>query len=192
METCRPPKWEKWRYIPEPKLWECVALSLNIEPDKVRHNSREWVNGGPPFNESEEFQDRIDIAKSNLFKLQPTSDGVFSLITSTIPLTVFSYWAISIRWTIPKELAEMASSTPDVNHTEDAPQEKLLASSEYWNRLETIAAKTIKQFPAWRDSQSKIQKSGNLQHWLTATIGADTREAEILKKILSDSFKGLQ
>lgn len=67
-----------------------------------------------------------------------------------------------------------------------------LASSPYWHELTTLANLAIKDYPSWKASQRKIQKTGNLQEWLTNTIKADNREAEIIKKILSDFFQELR
>jgi hypothetical protein len=67
-----------------------------------------------------------------------------------------------------------------------------LSRSDYWQRLQAMAVKAVAEFPDWKRSQRKIQKSGSLQDWLTGNIGANTREAEILKKVLSDFFEELQ
>lgn len=67
----------------------------------------------------------------------------------------------------------------------------LLSQNTYWNRFEQLANTAIANYPAWRKTQRKVQKTGNLSHWLVQTIGADTREAEILKKILSDVYEEL-
>ena len=67
-----------------------------------------------------------------------------------------------------------------------------LNKSDYWCQFEKSARKAIADYPAWRDTQGKVQKTGNLQVWLTETIGVDNREAEILKKVLSDVFHELK
>jgi len=40
-----------------------------------------------------------------------------------------------------------------------------------------------------RDEELRIKETGNLEEWLTKIIGADTREAEIIKKVLSEIYK---
>ena len=64
--------------------------------------------------------------------------------------------------------------------------------SQYWEHLNNLAERSISDYPSWRKTQRRIQKTGNLQEWLTQTIGADNREAEILKKVLSDFFQDLR
>ncbi|OOY57534.1 hypothetical protein [Solemya velum gill symbiont] len=68
-----------------------------------------------------------------------------------------------------------------------APQD-----SQYWNKLGVLASQAIEKYPAWRDSQRKVQKTGNLQEWLTTVIEANNREAEIIKNILADFYQELR
>jgi hypothetical protein len=63
--------------------------------------------------------------------------------------------------------------------------------SEYWRDLAQKAEQAIKQFPAWSEGQRIVQKGGNLHYWLKDTIQANDREAEIIKKVLSDIFNEL-
>jgi len=67
-----------------------------------------------------------------------------------------------------------------------------LSGSQYWGNFEALAVKAVNEFPNWVKAQSKIQKTGNLQTWLTSGIGADNREADLIKKILSDFFEELK
>lgn len=67
-----------------------------------------------------------------------------------------------------------------------------LLNSQYWSELSKLASLAINDYPGWREKQRKVQKSGNLQEWLTQDIHADNREAEIIKKVLSDLFKELR
>ena len=64
-----------------------------------------------------------------------------------------------------------------------------MAQNGYWRNLERMAAKAIEEFPAWKKSVSKVQKTGNLKDWLQNHIGASDREAIIITKILSENFK---
>jgi len=64
-----------------------------------------------------------------------------------------------------------------------------LAQNGYWRNLERMAAKAIEEFPAWKKSVSRVQKTGNLKDWLQNHIGASDREAIIITKILSENFK---
>ncbi len=65
-------------------------------------------------------------------------------------------------------------------------------NSQYWTTLGNLAGQAIEQYPTWRESQRKVQKTGNLQEWLTTVIKANNREAEIIKNILSDFYQELR
>ena len=70
--------------------------------------------------------------------------------------------------------------------------DKTLSDSEYWVELSQRASSAVKEYPAWSETQRTVQKSGNLQEWLTKNIGTNNREAEIVKKVLSDFYKELR
>jgi hypothetical protein len=67
-----------------------------------------------------------------------------------------------------------------------------LLNSEYWGKFSGLTIHAIQAYPDWAANQRIIQKSGNLQDWLTTVIKTDHREAEIIKKILSDLFPELR
>ena len=67
-----------------------------------------------------------------------------------------------------------------------------LTKSKSWNELNRLVKLAVTDYPNWKGNQRKVQKSGNLQDWLTGTIGANNREAEIIKKILSDFYQELR
>ncbi len=69
-----------------------------------------------------------------------------------------------------------------------ALEKSSVEQSAYWCKLRDLASLAIDSFPAWQEKQNTIQKSGNLQEWLVKEIKADTRESEILKKILTEVF----
>jgi hypothetical protein len=73
----RAPNWRIWKHVPGPKLYECVALSLNIDPRKLRHHPQAWMTGGPGrpavpvFLEDQEFQERWLVAQRSLGSTLP-------------------------------------------------------------------------------------------------------------------------
>lgn len=68
----------------------------------------------------------------------------------------------------------------------------VLSSSKYWSEFSRLANLAVDQYPDWKANKIKVQKSGNLQEWLTDVIGANNREAEVIKKILSDFHQELR
>ena len=67
-----------------------------------------------------------------------------------------------------------------------------ITDSAYWTALANMASRAVVEFPDWKKKQRQVQKTGNLMEWLKNSIGADNREAEILKKTLSDFFNELR
>ena len=61
--------------------------------------------------------------------------------------------------------------------------------SPYWRSVEQKTRHAIGEYTEWRASVRTVQKTKNLQEWLTDSIGADNREAEVIKKVLSDYFE---
>lgn len=67
-----------------------------------------------------------------------------------------------------------------------------LTNSVSWVEFNRLVSTAVNEYPAWSRGQRKVQKSGNLQEWLTGIIGASNREAELIKKIMSDFFQELR
>ena len=72
--------------------------------------------------------------------------------------------------------------------TGDQESVLLVSRSEYWNDFVKRIIQAIDAFPDWRQAHRKIQKSSNLHEWLLSQFKFDTREVEIVKKVLSDIF----
>lgn len=99
----RTPNWDKWRLIPNCTLWECVALSLNIDPDKIH---KEWLEINLVIKESRKFNDRIAVALENagdtgaLRPTRYTRDRKWRAVS----LREFAAWVHRIGWEAPLEL----------------------------------------------------------------------------------------
>jgi hypothetical protein len=106
----RAPNWQKWKYVSAVKLYEAVALSLDIAPEKLRPNPPVWM-GGKRFDESEEFLDRLFVAERNLQLLGPLNTPGMRYFDEdpVVGLQRFVAWAVSINWTLPNELVELAT-----------------------------------------------------------------------------------
>jgi hypothetical protein len=89
---------------------------------------------------------------------------------------------------IENELAVVKKQLPVIEGLEEHQDSNVLSKNEYWKKLSNLATQVINEYPAWKNNQRKIQKSGNLQDWLVNECKASNREAELLKKILSEEF----
>jgi len=86
---------------------------------------------------------------------------------------------------LQKKLEDISLPNKESDHSS-------LLNSVYWRKLGALADHAIEAYPSWKDKQRIVQKTGNLQTWLTTVIKADNRESEIIKKILSDFFQELR
>lgn len=114
MAKDRSPNWAKWKHIPDVMLWQAVALSLNIDPDRAdcypRWTVESWVTGEP-----KKFKDRLDILMANFGPrrtLKPTRISLSASAESSLQLDTFAAWAISIGWSIPTELTGLSARVP--------------------------------------------------------------------------------
>jgi len=93
---------------------------------------------------------------------------------------------------VENELEEVKKQLSAFDHIKATKNSDELSANGYWIELTSLATKAINEYPIWKDKQIKIQKTGNLQDWLVNDCKASNREAEILKKILSDKFQELR
>lgn len=122
MSIGRKPNWGKWRHVPDVKLWEGVALSLDIEPGRVRISGTSWMGDGLSFNESKELDERLFVAKRNLTSggaLEPTLIAMGDPARSMVRLSQFAEWVLSLGWQVPSEFAGLAPP-PTATGAEDA------------------------------------------------------------------------
>jgi hypothetical protein len=176
----RTPNWNKWRLIPNPTLWQCVALSLNIDPDKVH---KEWLEINLVIREEgRKFNDRLAIALANAGDtgaLRPTKYTMDSKCWE-VSLRQFAAWAHRVGWEAPPELLAMA----------DLGGGRLAEGPEWpWGSHETkllrYLAAAAKKFWENYDPGDPTTAPTNQQviDWLK-TQGVAERNAEVMATIL--------
>ncbi|MFP4891955.1 hypothetical protein [Paraburkholderia sp. EG304] len=114
--TERKPKWAKWRLIPEVEVWQAIALSLDIEPDKVTLNRQAWMGARHPFAESEEFVDRLDVTCANILNTSHFPSGGALVMgkrySCGVRLAEFARFASEVaQWDVPDELRALAGNS---------------------------------------------------------------------------------
>lgn len=107
----RLPNWSVWQNIPEPELWQAVALSLNIDPNKVTR-VQNWDRSPDPFDEGQDFKDRIFMSVSNLgkspyFTLSPRFIAVREEM-ALVSLPAMAAWSVELKWPCPPDFTELA------------------------------------------------------------------------------------
>jgi len=125
-------------------------------------------------------------AKTLKYVPQPGSEeGAFSDVRSCYfrPADV-AHWAGNSHIDFPFPLIDEILASRSVGQEE----ETLLSKSCVWSNLEKLTMEAIREYPAWSQTQTRIAKTGNLQQWLTKTLGADTRQAVIIGNVLTELF----
>jgi hypothetical protein len=110
----RTPNWQVWKHVPNARLYEAVALSLDIDPRKLQHD-HSWMSGRRLFQEGQEFNDRLFVTDQNLRNLRLLNALGMRYYDEdpVIELRIFARWAISIGWTLPREFADLAIGAND-------------------------------------------------------------------------------
>jgi hypothetical protein len=65
-------------------------------------------------------------------------------------------------------------------------------TSEYLGDLQSRVDHLAKKYPKWKESQRKVQNSGNLIEWIMSETKSKTREAEIIKVALIEKIPELK
>lgn len=140
---------------------------------------------GDELLEARQTIERGVYAKTLNYVAQPGSDNeAFSDVRSCYfrPIDVAD-WAVNSHIDFPAPLIK------EILASRSASQEETrLSNSSVWCNLEKLATDAIRQYPAWSHTQERITKTGNLQEWLTKTVGADTRQAVIIGNVLTELF----
>jgi hypothetical protein len=141
MVSDRAPDWGWWRHVPTVALHEAVALSLNIDPGRLRRAGAREMIAGRRFDEGPEFERRLTLAKRCLGETLPGPLN-FAVVhyedaEPVVCLREFAVWVRSVEWQIPPELARLAgndrepmthATTPDPNERLTLPEQiRLLA-----------------------------------------------------------------
>lgn len=136
--------WEVWQHIPEAKLWEAVALSLNLDPRRIKINRHSWMASDLIFEERKEFSDRLLVAQRNLTSgnLMARHYNSASPNVCSVSLGEFSVWALSIGWTLPPVLTKIGESVGANKVQQPPPTEKPLGTRERNTIARIIAALT--------------------------------------------------
>jgi hypothetical protein len=136
--TSDTPDWSVWRPLRKVKVWQGVALSLDVEPTTIRHESLEsakrldtWARLGGfqasiyiPVTEgalllgyriAREFNQRVAAAMCELEALgsHPIEDSAsVPNADCDVSLPTFAAWVVRLGWSVPPEFAALAQSNP--------------------------------------------------------------------------------
>jgi hypothetical protein len=109
------PKWNKWRHMRDIEIWEAVALSLNLEPDKLPVYLGAYDKlGDDPFRICPRpFLERLQVVNSNCgitFSYKPVHDLKARCL---VDLPEFVAWAVKRNIIdMPLEFVAIAATEP--------------------------------------------------------------------------------
>lgn len=179
--------WDFWRNMPHAMAWQACALSLNIDPDSMKHSAHGWMAGpgrGPFFEPSSfpsrDVEDQFD-KRLRLLSARITKFHLHSIIQGApshceIYLSEFAAWAVSeMKWDgLPPELVALTqkqdkqagaapvtspSDDEQTNPTDDADHTETLAAL-----FEPVPVEALeKMFPAsgkWKNWAEKAKSNG--------------------------------
>ena len=112
--------WDLWLNLPTVRIWQACALSLNIDPDKMKQNPDGYITPSGflfkdesfrTIKEKKEFEKRLRLLSSHAIHTQHIRIAVLYSKTaaSEIYLKSFVNWALEIiHWGIPRKLAAIS------------------------------------------------------------------------------------
>ena len=147
-----PPNWDKWGHMRDVELWEAVALSLNLEPDKLPVYLGAFERfGDDPFRICPQtFLDRLQVANSNC-GISLGFKQVHKLkARCLVDLPAFGAWTVKLNIpNIPPAFAAMAETAttvpvvmPAQTAVTPAPVE---AGGKKWNDEKLAELKTYRE-----------------------------------------------
>jgi len=162
---------------------EAVALSFGKDPQRVNSEYLRELSGGCIFREL--FEKRSELITRAV--------SVGDLEDPVRPMDLCS-WMKSIDIELPEALKHWTQTVVSKNKNPNDP----LMDNQYWNRLSRLAKQAIAKYPKWRNSNNQrgakvtaVPQKSEIERWLSSELEIDTREANLLVKVLTDQFSEL-
>lgn len=178
----RKPNWNKWKLIPNAKIWAVAALSLDIDPDKVKHNPQGWMANAFTTLEGQDFKDRVEVItanamndKSSLLYLVTLNQG--GVEYCEISIANFAKWAISKSLSLPSELAGLASKEDEA--IKSVVEKSLNEKATHANVSDKLAILNQASTKFWANADS----NDNNTHPLNSTVAAWLIEREFTQTL---------
>ena len=178
----RKPNWNKWKLIPNAKIWAVAALSLDIDPDKVKHNPQDWMANAFTTLEGQDFKDRVEVItanamndKSSLLYLVTLNQG--GVEYCEISIANFAKWAISKSLSLPSELAVLASKEDEA--IKSVVEKSLNEKATHANVSDKLAILNQASTKFWANADS----NDNNTHPLNSTVAAWLIEREFTQTL---------
>ena len=158
MTNERTPDWGEWRHFRTCKLWQLVALSLNIEPHTVKTQSGGWAPGSIHFPDvSEAFKKRLRVAENLASSIEPVAPALYTVTPRNFTEAIPADWELPQEWPWPRTAPEA---------TEPAEQSgEELKRSERDSLLRLVLGMAMARYgykPGERINEATGNKSGSI------------------------------
>ncbi len=159
------PDWSIWTLIPKATLHEAVALSCNIDPDRV-----EFTTVGDCESQPLKYKSRMKIALAHVGKGGSLkSEGMFSHTDQIVKLNDFAEWADRIGFSLPDEfprqpleqLPIQTKSWPWGEHETELLKHLAAAADRFWrlyDPTDNTTAPTNEQVSTWLQKEKGVAK----------------------------------
>lgn len=172
--------WDLWADMEQAKLWEAVALSLDIEPEELSGLDFRPIVGGPFDECAEDFKLRLKLATSK-----------FHGAKTEIRLSNLREWAekLSRPWSFPDEFprkpaALHQSPAPSQNAAKQeplSPADPMPDPERRLKALRSLGGNAIYKNSKWRftgiEELVQSEKAANRTRTDVKTIRSDLKEA---------------
>ena len=180
------PDFEHWLRMDVWGLDEAIYLLLNVDPRMRAYTSKHAEFMVKFF----EISDVARIAESRTLTFETPSIVCDHETGETrlgkVSPKEFIRWADSKKYQIPKPLQSLLTTDNDLISNDTFA---VLRDSIYWQSLENKVMNAIDEYPKWSKDE-KVSLTGNLMDWLNSKeMTNTTREAETIKKVLTDIYK---
>ena len=180
-KSIRIPRWSYWRACAEWKLYEAIALSLNLNPEALDGFYDEGKADTFSSSKAEEFEERIEIALTHLragtlFRLHPNmSKG--SARQRAIAPTAFVEWAVGMKWKLPKQFLNLRQNPPPATS-------KGWPWGAYSTRKLCVLAATVEEFYADQSGDAPVAHTiSGIAEWIRAHHGDVVTSDELARNI---------
>lgn len=98
--------WNHWQQMPHCKIWDIVALSLDLEPSNAKQSVRTWP---------QEYENRMQITEAHI------KSGKLKLSNAdnqSIDIEIYGKWALSLGWNIPDRFPRGEVAIQSISNTE--------------------------------------------------------------------------
>ena len=174
---------DHWTQMSAWLIAEAVALSFGKDPQRVNSEYLKELSGVCIFRDL--FEKRTQLITRAV--------SVGDLKDPVRPMD-FCSWVKSRNIELPEALQLWSQTVVSKTKNPNDP----LVDNQYWNRLSRLAKQAIAKYPKWRNSKNQrstkattVPQKYEIERWLSSNPEIDTREANILVKVLTDQFSEL-